>query len=155
MRCMLTARRPFEQSVKLWVSGQAQGVTGRARDLSRGGIFVCLPEPAPVDSELRLQFELPGAGTVEADAVVVRVTEPDHPLDPPGMALRFRALGPAASAELTRLLAPQPSYPVVDTIADDEWDPVHTAAYALHAAAALHATAGTGASSSSRAAPNA
>lgn len=134
MRCMLTARRPFEQSVMLWVPGQEQGVRGTARDLGGDGIFVCVPEPAPVASELRLQFEIPGAGSVEAEAVVVRVTAPDHPLDPPGMALRFRALGAAARARLARVLAPQPSYPVVDALPDDEWDPVHTAAYALHAA---------------------
>ncbi|MBK6846360.1 MAG: PilZ domain-containing protein [Proteobacteria bacterium] len=132
-RCTITARRPFDQKVLLWVPGQEQSVTARARDLGQGGIFVRLSQPPPVDSELRLSFDVPGAGPVEATAVVVRVTSADDPLDPPGVALRFSALAACASARLACVLAPRPSFPVVSLDHDDEWDPVHTDAYAQHA----------------------
>lgn len=133
-RCTMTVRRRIDQSVRLWLPDQPQSVTGRVRDLGGGGIFVCLADPAPVDSHLRLRFELPEAGTVEASAVVVRVNHSDDPHDSPGMGLRFTALAASSRACLAGLLAPVPAQPAIGGIPDEEWDPVHTAAYAQHAA---------------------
>ena len=52
----------------VWHGGDLQ-LFSRVRTLGRGGLFIAVPNPPPVDTKLRLAFEVP-AGNVQAEAIV-------------------------------------------------------------------------------------
>jgi len=71
--------------------------TSRVKTLGRGGVFIDSSNPAAVETELRLVFEVPG-GTVRADGIVRSV------LPGKGMGVEFTKLGPQDRILLDRLL---------------------------------------------------
>jgi hypothetical protein len=71
--------------------------TSRVQTLGKGGVFIDSSNPVPVDTELRLVFEVPG-GTVRADGIVRSV------LPGKGMGVEFTKLGPQDRILLDRLL---------------------------------------------------
>jgi uncharacterized protein (TIGR02266 family) len=67
--------------------------TGLTADISAGGLFVACEELRPVGTRLRVRFSLPGGGgSIETDAEVRWVRDPQCSSLPPGMGLRFLAL---------------------------------------------------------------
>ena len=83
-------RRPLPVPVRL--AGPASSWSGRLRDIGRGGAFVALPAPLPLEAQVALTVRLPGpeGGDLSARGVVVRQVTADaasHRL--PGVAIRF------------------------------------------------------------------
>jgi len=84
------ARVPMETSVRMNAAGS--DAVGSARNLSRGGLFVEAECAAPIESEMNLQFRLPGAPEpINSTAKVVWRSESSDP-GPTGMGLQFLAL---------------------------------------------------------------
>ena len=79
-----------------WYGGGEQRI-GRVQTLGMGGLFLADPNPPPVDTKLRLTFEVPG-GNVHAEAIV-RSVRPGE-----GMGLEFTKTGPRERILLERLL---------------------------------------------------
>ncbi len=84
------ARVPMETSVRISAAGS--NAVGNARNLSRGGLFVEAVCAAPIESELELQFRLPGAPEpINSTARVVWRSE-SVDAGPTSMGLQFLAL---------------------------------------------------------------
>jgi hypothetical protein len=64
---------------------------------SLGGIFICLPNPPPAGTSLKLAFEVPG-GEVQAEGIIRDIVPGE------GMGLQFTKLGPKDRVLLQRLL---------------------------------------------------
>jgi len=79
-----------------WYGGGEQRIS-RVRTLGMGGLFVAEREVPPVNTRLRLTFEVPG-GNVHAEAVV-RSVEPGE-----GMGVEFTRIGSGERLLLERLL---------------------------------------------------
>ena len=79
-----------------WYGGGEQRIS-RVKTLSMGGLFVCECAVPPVNSRLRLTFEVPG-GSVHAEAVVRNVAPGE------GMGVEFTKIGPRDRVLLDRLL---------------------------------------------------
>jgi CheY-like chemotaxis protein len=71
---------------------------GRLKDISRTGLFLVIPEPLPLQSQLALSLRLPGPGgerPLKARGVVVRqVADEEHSHLIPGVGVRFVDLDP-------------------------------------------------------------
>lgn len=88
-----------------------QFFTGFSENIEEGGIFVATFEPQPVDSQVIVNFKLPGGRPVTARGVVqwVREYNPMAPEAAPGMGVKFTDLLPsdkAAIEEFTKSRAP-------------------------------------------------
>jgi len=83
----------------MWVAwyGGAEHQISRVGTLGMGGIFICVANPPPVGTTLKMAFEVP-SGEVQAEGVV-RNIEPGK-----GMGLQFTRLGPKDRVLLQRLL---------------------------------------------------
>jgi len=79
-----------------WYGGGAQSI-GRVKTLGMGGLFLADASPPPVNTRLRLSFEVPG-GSVHAEAIVRSVTPGE------GMGLEFLKTGARERILLERLL---------------------------------------------------
>lgn len=77
--------------------------TGRAGDLSTGGLFVATARPLPVGTELTLGLVLPDGAQVVVEGTVSWVRGPDAGAE--GMGVRFGVLDPEIRAALERNLA--------------------------------------------------
>ena len=71
--------------------------TSRVQTLGMGGVFIASSNPPPVDSKMRLVFEVPD-GTVRADGIVRSV------LPGKGMGVEFTKLGTKDRILLAKLL---------------------------------------------------
>lgn len=69
--------------------------TGTSLTISIGGIFIESKDPLHLDQEIKLKFNLPGYGTIEAKGVVIwRVTKGiSKRFKNPGMAVKFIEIG--------------------------------------------------------------
>jgi hypothetical protein len=83
----------------MWVAwyGGGEHQICRVGTLSMGGIFICLPNPPPVGTSLKLAFEVPG-GEVQAEGIIRNIVPGE------GMGLQFTKLGPKDRVLLQRLL---------------------------------------------------
>jgi hypothetical protein len=83
----------------MWVAwyGGAEHQISRVGTLSMGGIFICVPNPPPVGTKLKLAFEVPG-GEIQTEAIV-RNIEPDK-----GMGTEFTRLNAKDRVLLQRLM---------------------------------------------------
>ena len=79
-----------------WYGGGQQQVS-RVKTLSMGGVFLLGPDAAPLGTELKLVFQVPG-GIVQADAVVRNIVPGE------GMGVEFVRMNPEDRALLQRLL---------------------------------------------------
>src|SRR5437016_3667869 len=79
-----------------WYGGGQQQVS-RVKTLSKGGLFLCGSNAAPVGMDLKLVFEVPG-GIVQADAVVRNIVPGE------GMGVEFTKINPGDQALLEGLL---------------------------------------------------
>lgn len=79
-----------------WYGGEKHQVS-RVRTLGMGGAFISVPDPPPVDTHLRLAFEVP-TGYVQAEAIV-RSIQPGE-----GMGIEFTKIGYKERLLLKRLL---------------------------------------------------
>jgi hypothetical protein len=89
----------IKPSKGMWVAWEGSGprfVTS-VFDLSRGGVFIPMPEPPPVGTVAKMIFEVPG-GDVHAPAVV-RHTVPGR-----GMGVEFTAMGDELQLRVQQLL---------------------------------------------------
>jgi uncharacterized protein (TIGR02266 family) len=92
-------RVPLQTDVRL--AAETLDAKGRSLNISRGGMFVELPASGPVpETEIRLEFELPNAGTPLAPTAKVvwrrRATGDQHP----GLGLQFLKLDHMAARSL-------------------------------------------------------
>jgi hypothetical protein len=79
-----------------WHGGDLQ-LFSRVRTIGLGGLFISAPNPPPVDTKLRLAFEVPG-GDVRAEAVVRNIVPGD------GMGVEFTRLDLKDRVLLQKLL---------------------------------------------------
>jgi uncharacterized protein (TIGR02266 family) len=94
------------------LTGHNRFYTGRAGDLSRGGLFVATESPLAVGTPLSLHFVLPGGHRVSADAEVAWVRAPryrPHEL-PAGMGVRFLALAEPDLGAIRHFLEERPAF---------------------------------------------
>ena len=83
----------------MWVAwyGGSEHQISRVGTLSMGGIYVCVPNPPPVGTKLKLAFEVPG-GDVQTEGVVRNIEAGK------GMGIQFTRLNPKDRVLLQRLL---------------------------------------------------
>jgi hypothetical protein len=104
------ARRSMPLPVRLL--GSTASWRGRLRDIGRGGAFVALPAPLPLEAQVEMSLRLPGpeGGDLSARGVVVRqVTADDASHRLAGVAIRFTDLDDASLDRLDRFLRDEPS----------------------------------------------
>jgi hypothetical protein len=92
--------------------GPTSSWRGRLRNIGRGGAFVSLPQPLPLEAQVALSVRLPGpaGGDLSARGVVVRqVTADDASHRLAGVAIRFTDLDDASLDRLDRFLRDEPS----------------------------------------------
>ena len=86
--------------------GRPASLCGHVYDISQAGLRIELDEPLQPDESVTLRLDLPAAGTVNASARVVWVSDGHDDPGPRRAALRFtRFATPADRAGLARLLA--------------------------------------------------
>jgi hypothetical protein len=83
----------------MWVAwyGAAEHQISRVGTLSMGGIFICVPNPPPVGSKLKLAFEVPG-GEVQTEGIVRNIEVGK------GMGIEFTRLNAKDRVLLQRLM---------------------------------------------------
>ena len=83
----------------MWVAwyGGAEHQISRVGTLGMGGVFICVPNPPPVGTSVKLAFEVPG-GEVQAEGIVRNVVRGE------GMGIQFTKLGVKDRLLLQRLL---------------------------------------------------
>ena len=83
----------------MWVAwyGGSEHQVSRVGTLSMGGIYICVPNPPPVDTKLKLAFEVPG-GEVQTEGIVRNIEAGK------GMGIQFVRLNPKDRVLLQRLL---------------------------------------------------
>jgi uncharacterized protein (TIGR02266 family) len=93
---------------------------GRSMNISRGGIYICTPQPQPRDREILLRIPLPGiAQPIQVTGVVVWSNQGTSPSPfPPGMGIKFLNLTDADArliadfvATVQKQTAPPPPEP--------------------------------------------
>jgi len=74
------------------------------RNINEGGVFIETDTPAPLDSAVQLQFQLPGGSApLKVTGRVVRL-EPGNSDEPPGMGLEFEELTQSDQARIDALV---------------------------------------------------
>ena len=83
----------------MWAAwyGAAQHQISRVGTLSMGGIFICVPNPPPVGTKLKLAFEVPG-GEVQTEGIVRNIEAGK------GMGIEFTRLNAKDRVLLQRLM---------------------------------------------------
>jgi uncharacterized protein (TIGR02266 family) len=101
-------RGPTNLRIKFRSASLDQFIERYAVDVSRGGIFIRTREPLPVDTRLRLEFQLQDSTPLLAgEGTVVWIREPDPAREnvTPGMGVRFDKLTPESQPTLEKILA--------------------------------------------------
>ena len=76
-----------------------------SRNINEGGLFIETDSPAPLETRVQLQFELPGSPEpVKATGRVVRHADVQMG-EPPGMAVEFEELDPDARERINQIVA--------------------------------------------------
>src|SRR5262249_26091888 len=90
----VTDRRQPRFPISIQVSYRTTGsfLLAYSLNLSKGGIFIETASPLPVGEHLTLQFEVPGAGPLEVEAIVVWLRTASMDGLPDGMGLSFENL---------------------------------------------------------------
>jgi uncharacterized protein (TIGR02266 family) len=92
-RHLALARVPFDEDVRVRLVRAGASSWGVVRDLSRGGVFVESLGKLPVDTELDLDFRIPGGVHKPLRTTAQVMWAGLHPKSrAPGMGLRFLAL---------------------------------------------------------------
>ncbi len=94
-------RVPVE--VALGVHSDSNFFSGLTRDISDGGLFVATHTPLPLGTPVSVKFALPACPEIEADGVVVWVSEPSA--GHPGMGVQFVHLSEENDALIRRFMA--------------------------------------------------
>lgn len=83
----------------MWVAwyGGSEHQISRVGTLSMGGIYICVPNPPPVGTKLKLAFEVPG-GDVQTEGIVRNIEAGK------GMGIQFTRLNPKDRILLQGLL---------------------------------------------------
>ena len=91
---------------------------GRLKDISRTGLFLAIPDPLPLQSQLAISLRLPGPGgqhPLKARGVVVRqVADDPHSHLIPGVGVRFVDLDPKDEARIDRYVNPEIEGPAAE-----------------------------------------
>jgi uncharacterized protein (TIGR02266 family) len=101
-------RGPTNLRIKFRSASLEQFIERYAVDVSRGGIFIRTREPLPVDTRLRLEFQLQDATPLlagEGTVVWIREHDPTRENVTPGMGVRFDRLTPETQPTLEKILA--------------------------------------------------
>jgi uncharacterized protein (TIGR02266 family) len=101
-------RGPTNLRIKFRSASLEQFIERYAVDVSRGGIFIRTREPLPVDTRLRLEFQLQDATPLlagEGTVVWIREHDPARENVTPGMGVRFDRLTPETQPTLEKILA--------------------------------------------------
>ena len=101
-------RGPTNLRIKFRSASLDQFIERYAVDVSRGGIFIRTREPLPVDTRLRLEFQLQDATPLlagEGTVVWIREHDPARENVTPGMGVRFDKLTPETQPTLEKILA--------------------------------------------------
>jgi hypothetical protein len=77
--------------VKVGVPAAGGSFAGAIRNISIMGVFVALEAPIPLGTLVRLEFALPGVGTISCDATVMRRTVADDP-EHTGIGVQFTSI---------------------------------------------------------------
>ena len=98
-------RKSPRKAVDLPVRCTADGRSfpGRLKDICRDAALVEAHQPCALDSRVVISVDLPGAGTVEVAARVIRLAEGEG--DARGMAVLFTAATPAAATRIDLFLS--------------------------------------------------
>ncbi len=102
------SRGPTNLRIKFRSASLDQFIERYAVDVSRGGIFIRTREPLPVDTRLRLEFQLQDATPLlagEGTVVWIREHDPARENVTPGMGVRFDKLTPETQPTLEKILA--------------------------------------------------
>ncbi len=101
-------RGPTNLRIKFRSANLDQFIARYAVDVSRGGIFIRTREPLPVDTRLKLEFQLQDATPLlagEGTVVWIRGNDPARENVTPGMGVRFDKLTPGSQPTLEKILA--------------------------------------------------
>src|SRR4051812_6235472 len=101
-------RGPTNLRIKFRSASLDQFIERYAVDVSRGGIFIRTREPLPVDTRLRLEFQLQDSTPLlagEGTVVWIREHDPARENVTPGMGVRFDKLTPESQPTLEKILA--------------------------------------------------
>jgi hypothetical protein len=90
-------RAPLDIPVEFVAKGAGERITGHARDVSVGGMFIETVRPLPFNSELVVHATLPGQRTPFALPGVVRWAGKD------GMGIQFGLVGARETHAITEL----------------------------------------------------
>ena len=90
-------RTPVSLAVEFVVKGTTEQISGRAKDLSLGGMFIETSKPSAFSEELVVHLALPKGKTPIALKAVVRWTRAD------GMGVQFGLLGARETHAITEL----------------------------------------------------
>lgn len=113
---MATARKPRadrrgsqRQSCEVHIDlhTESQFFSGFSTDLSDGGVFVATYTPAPIGTELTLEFDLPGDHKVRTEGRVIWIREQDTGATP-GMGVAFQSLSSADRAAILAFTETRP-----------------------------------------------
>ena len=102
------SRGPTNLRIKFRSASLDQFIERYAVDVSRGGIFIRTREPLPVDTRLRLEFQLQDSAPLlagEGTVVWIREHDPARENVTPGMGVRFDKLTPETQPTLEKILA--------------------------------------------------
>ena len=100
------ARVPIEAEVRIRCA--SEDAWGMARNLSRGGIFVSAGRPVPPDTEVELEFALPGGATALSPTAKVVWTRAGAAGAPDGMGLRFLSLDRRSAVRIEEFVYTHP-----------------------------------------------
>lgn len=90
-------RAPLDVTVEFVIKGSDKHLTGRAKDISLGGMFIETSSPIAFSSELVVHVTLPSQKTPFALPGVVRWTRAD------GMGVQFGLIGARETHAITEL----------------------------------------------------
>jgi uncharacterized protein (TIGR02266 family) len=102
------SRGPTNLRIKFRSASLEQFIERYAVDVSRGGIFIRTREPLPVDTRLRLEFQLQDSTPLlagEGTVVWIREHDPARENVTPGMGVRFDKVTPETQPTLEKILA--------------------------------------------------
>lgn len=91
------ARAPIDVPVSFSVKGKAERMTGKAKDISVGGMFVETPTPGGFSADVIIHVQLPGAEETLALPGVVRWVRDG------GMGVQFGLLGAIETHVITEI----------------------------------------------------
>jgi uncharacterized protein (TIGR02266 family) len=96
-------RAPVDIAVEFAAKGSPDRSSGRAKDLSIGGMYVQTAAPLPFGSEVVVHVVLPGQKAPMALPAVVRWSRPTE-----GMGLQFGLIGARETHAITELTSKVP-----------------------------------------------